>query len=300
MGGELTFGAFPITRSDGELLANKVFSVNANGNIGLYDITIFSPPYIDETVINFFSPSQVLTDWHLNGDFFTLNTTIKINGVTIFTTYLSSKLMLLTFTTNENIGSYDIEINNGILKIYHSFIRVITGTAYPVVQADWITINNLSANVDGGLDIINTTSHLYLNNNVLGEAQLNRVFNYLIDWEYSWQYESDSLYPLGHPSGLVSMAALRTISGNVTIFQQLFDSTSGDKCYESPAYTPYAITPIFGRYADTYKVRWLAGVLYFYVNNTINRTAAIALTENMYLTFTLGSMNLRNIIYTEL
>jgi len=295
MGGELTFGAFPITRSDGELLTNKIFSVNANGDIGLYNITIFSSPFVDVENIPNFSPN-VQYNWNMVGDFFTYDTVVTMTGGTIsYTEFVNSKLMIVHFTSSATVGYYNLTLNNGITKIFTNYIHITTGTIYPANINSWANVTN--ATIDESGNVLESTSTLS------AHAELIQQQDYLKDFEVTFSLALSPYYPvfmgLNHQS---SIGLYDSVTAE-QIIRMMFD---GGATPISP-YVYGRATASYGQqstpgvgYSTIWRFRWLTGVLTIYRDNTLQLTTTEVITANTKLVLNLKGVDVDQVSYIEL
>jgi len=295
MGGELTFGAFPITRSDGELLTNKIFSVNTNGNVGLYNITIFSSPFVDINNVQNFSPN-VQYNWNLVGDFFTYDTVITITGGTIsYTEFIDSKLMIVHFTSSVTPGFYDLTINNGITKIFKNYLHISTGIIYTSNQSSFENVLDCSIDIDGNI-LKNSSTFLH------SKAELIQPLDYTKDFDMTFSLRLSPYYPV-YLAGHQQRIGLYDYVTKAIILEFMFDGAANT----GAPYIYGSVTPSYGQASYTgenastiWRFRWLAGVLKLYKDNTLISTTNEVINANAKFMVNLTGIDVDQITYIEL
>ena len=294
MGGELTFGAFPITRSDGELLTNKIFSVNANGDIGLYNITIFSSPFVEVNNIASFSP-DVQYNWNMVGNFFTYDMVVTMTGGAIsYTEFVNSKLMIVHFTSSATVGYYNLTLNNGITKTFVNYINITTGTIYLTDINSWNTVVNFDVSSEGNL-LLNTPSSR-------GTAFLSILLDPLIDFELSWQLIISPYHPESLPN-IDNFLTLFNASDNALIMKfQYIGVAQIHQLYITGANGIYGYTSIGDSTGHTsvYRLRWMGGVLQYLTDNTLTTTFTEVLPTAIGFKVDMIGFDIANVVYTEL
>ena len=286
---------YPITRSDGELLTNKILSMDELGNLGLYNITIFSSPYVDVNSIQNFSPN-VQYNWNLVGDFFTYDTVVTMTGGTIsYTEFVNSKLMIVHFTSSATAGYYNLTLNNGITKIFTNYIHITIGTIYPTNINSWANVTN--ATIDESGNVLESTSTLS------AHAELIQQQDYLKDFEVTFSLALSPYYPVFNGLNHQSFIGLYDSVTDEHIINMMFDNGL------NPA-NPY----IYGRatasysqqstpdadYSTIWRFRWLTGVLTVYRDNTLQLTTNEVITANTKLVLNLKGVDVDQVSYIEL
>jgi hypothetical protein len=144
LNGEIRLGAYPNTRNDGQI-PNRVLGTDTNGNLKMYTITTFPPPYLYDLIPDSYLPSNT-GNFVLKGAFFTPTMTVVIQGQTVNSiTFINDNEVRVNVTTGAAEGTFDITLNNGLQTVISKRFLVVLGTIYIPTPADWI---NKTGNVD--------------------------------------------------------------------------------------------------------------------------------------------------------
>jgi len=262
--------------------------------------TAISPaPFLDEVIPDSYLPSTTGM-FKLKGSFFTENMTVSTAGGTVnYITFNNDNDVDVNITTGATEGSFSVTIDNGISKTFDSVLLIILGTVYKPTDADWINKSLVSTNNDA-VELVTFNSQ--------GTAEWTKQFDYTRDWTFRFNAKKSPLGTL--PVGVynVSRLQLKTVDGIKSIFDyQIYKHNSLGLMSNSRSFNDswdYAV--IISNYdwelfktTLQFELRYLAGVLYVYVNNTLGRTHTDVLNQNLKLIVNPKEYDFENIKYIE-
>lgn len=283
---DIKLSNYPSTRNDGQLPTNKVLAPDVNGNIKLYTIATAPPPYLDKLIPGSYLPSNT-GNFILKGSFFTPNMTVVLQGQTInYKTFISDNEVRVNVTTGSAEGYFDVILNNGISATFSKALFIVLGTVFKPNVSTW---TNKTINAD-------TSEEGSLNVGVYG-SQDSAIWNQVFDITKNFRFSFNAL--------LTPFSSVQRNSSAWVILKDL----SGNEKYRIDVHDVYfyfyengstSYWDQWSSYGQNIELRWVSGVLYFYVNGAIRYTSPLVFTENLKLTAIVKYYDLKNIRYVEL
>jgi len=264
--------------------------------------TAISPaPFLDEVIPDSYAPSTTGM-FKLKGSFFTENMTVTTTGGTVnYITFNNDNDVDVNITTGSTEGSFSVTIDNGISKTFDIVLLIVLGTVFKPTNADWINKSLVSTNNDA-VELVTFNSQ--------GTAEWTKQFDYTRDWRFIFNAKESPLGTLSMGVFNVSRLQLKTVDGVKSIFDyQVYKHNSGALVNNSRSFNDtwdYAGSLISGNndwdlFKTTlqFELRYVAGVLYVYVNNTLKKTHTDVLDQNLKLIVNPKEYDFENIKYIE-
>lgn len=283
---DIRLSNYPSTRNDGQLPTNKVLAPDVNGNLKLYRIATAPAPYLYELIPDSYLPSNT-GNFILKGSFFTPDMTIVLQGQTInYKTFISDNEVRVNVTTGSAEGYFDVILDNGISATFSKALFIVLGTVFKPNVTTW---TNKTINAD-------TSEEGSLNVGVYG-SQDSAVWNQVFDITKNFRFSFNAfLTPFSSVKRNSSAwVILKDLSGNEKYKIEVHDIYF--YFYENGSTSSWAQ---WSSYGANIELRWVSGVLYFYVNGALRYTSTLVFTENIKLTAIVKYYDLKNIRYVEL
>jgi len=176
---------------------------------------------------------------------------------------------------------------------------IVLGTVFKPTDADWINKSLVSTNNDA-VELVTFNSQ--------GTAEWTKQFDYTRDWRFKFNAKESPLGTLSEGIYGYSRLQLKTVDGIKSIFdyqiykhdtQGLFNNSRSfnDNWVYAGSTTNYD-WELF-KTTLQFELRYVAGVLYIYVNNALARTHTDVLDQNLKLIVNPKEYDFENIKYIE-
>jgi hypothetical protein len=270
-------------------------------------LSVYPAPSLQYTTPLSLTPSST-AQLDLIGSFFTPQTIVSIEGQTVNSIeFINSSTLRLSVTTSAIEGEYDITISNGTSIVFTDAFVVNLGEVFVPQVAEWENIVN-AADVSEGKNVKVSTydANAYATWNKL----LDRTKNFEIRFRFT-------VSELGSPQGYFQFMNVSLLNASdlskkleywikyASNYVQFIAHENGTATqYVADQYLPNGTSSEYKFINEvqyqTYKIKHIGGVLYFYRNNTLKFTHAAVLTENVKLKIGVKTTNISDIKYIEL
>ncbi|REH00259.1 hypothetical protein [Flavobacterium aquicola] len=308
---------YPSTRNDGTLPTNKTFSVDSTGNLKLYSMAILPAPYIAELIPDSYLPSttgniQLLGEFFIPAMCLSVNLNngngIQITGQTInYATFVNSQKILLNVTTGSAEGSFSVTCNNGLSITKANALLIVLGTVFTPKFSDWTSQINIDVS-DTGVAKIATY-------NSLGTAKATNItINHLKNWEVRFSFQRSPLGDVQTAYGIYEFTFnLQNSVGNNIIRHTFYvnhvagniyvtgaTATESNSIIKQFAVPGADIDRLIAFEAKTIQIRFISGILYTYIDNTLVKTWTQTVIDDLFITVSLKQFDIKGIKYIEL
>ncbi|MCC9066396.1 IPT/TIG domain-containing protein [Flavobacterium piscisymbiosum] len=300
----LKLGSYPSTRNDGQLSTNKVLSTDASGNLKLYSLptSTYPAPYLTEILPYSFLPNTT-GNIILKGSFFTPTMTVVIQDQTVnYLEFKSDNEVNVNVTTGRAEGSFNVTLNNGISATFPKTLLIVLGTVYTPTANEWENTSLVDVNENGSVKLINHGSP--------GRADWNKVFNISKPFEIRMTPKRSPLgnYIGGDDYGDFTLKLIKATDGTPFLNAQFYHSVGSGvnntnvflvstgtlNLFNLGGFFP-TIAPL-----NTMRLKFVGGVMFLYMDNTLIYTFANFPTTNLKLVLQPKFYDFAEINYIEL
>ncbi len=307
MNKDIKLSNYPNTRNDGQIPTNRVLGTDASGNLKMYSMATAPAPFLEILIPDSTLPSTT-TNFTIKGAFFTPTMTVSIVGQTINSIlFVNDNLVRVNVTTGAAEGLFAVTLNNGISATFPNALLIVLGTIFKPAPTDWI---NVSPQMD-----ISTEGELHIGIwDTYQTAEWTKQFDYTRNFRISFALKKSPFGTISERTDindhLNAHLSLRRVSDNVEMFKFTnFRESSGyaKAKFQSPLH-PNRIALEIGTGSDayyltahnyTFEYRFIAGIMYVYVNNALALTFTDVLTSNLKMIVNVKQNDFVNIKYIE-
>lgn len=261
----------------------------------------FPLPYLSSTNPLSLRPS-LQNSFTIFGSFFTPTMTVAIQGQVVDNfVFKSDNEIELTITTGAPIGMYDITMNNGNEIIFVDAFEVLDGTLFKPTVMDWTNLT--------GLITLGQSAHVQILGTP-GSAIWNKEFDYTKDFTIRFKI-AKSMHGFIELAGSYIFLDLIKVSDSSWLFETKLQDTGGFEIVKVKSIANVGLTDIAVSNIGTdeedfdvvalldYEYRFIAGVMYVYVDGVLKKTHTDVLAENLKLKVSVDSFDVTNIAYIE-
>jgi hypothetical protein len=262
-------------------------------------LSVYPAPSLQNLVPTSLLPSNT-AQLTINGSFFTPQTIVKIQNQTVNSVeFVNQGQLILSVTTSAVEEEVDITISNGTTVIFSGVLPINLGVVFIPSEADWNSVIG-SANISQSGKIYTTI----FDSNSSG------------DWDKQLDFTKDFIFQFRIKPSILNTEAfnntsfftLKNVSNNNLKLQLNYAGGTSDlysgqlEVRFNGSYNNYLIGITQTTINKLIQFRWIDGVLYFYLNNVLEKTFdnTQIFTENVYLSYLVKTIDIIDIKYIEL